>query len=299
MWWSRTPPPPSPASTTPPPSPPTLPFFSLTTLAQSCALTTGVLLCASGYYRYLRRFRTAVDIPTSYYTRGRVLRGRCVYVGDGDNFRLYHTPGGVFAGWNWLRRVPYEHHWFRTKGRLHRFFNRMFLPWGETTARNVSPLPRWRLQHPHPQKKKLSLETIHIRLCGVDAPESGAFGHPAQKYAVEAKAWLKHVVLGRRVTVRLYSLDQYQRAVAKATVWTWRGPRDVSQEMLRAGWAVVYESNVNVAFGSTRAEYLSSEALAKRKHRGMWQDDAPAALESPGAYKKRVRSEAATAVKGK
>jgi hypothetical protein len=31
-------------------------------------------------------------------------------VGDGDNFRVFHTPGGRLAGWGWLpwRRVPKE-----------------------------------------------------------------------------------------------------------------------------------------------------------------------------------------------
>jgi hypothetical protein len=29
-------------------------------------------------------------------------------VGDGDNFRIFHTPGGRLAGWGWLlwKRVP-------------------------------------------------------------------------------------------------------------------------------------------------------------------------------------------------
>lgn len=29
-------------------------------------------------------------------------------MGDGDNFRLYHTPGGKLTGWGWLpwKKVP-------------------------------------------------------------------------------------------------------------------------------------------------------------------------------------------------
>lgn len=26
-------------------------------------------------------------------------------VGDADNFRFYHTPGGRWLGWGWLRNV--------------------------------------------------------------------------------------------------------------------------------------------------------------------------------------------------
>ena len=34
--------------------------------------------------------------------------GYVTRVGDGDNFRLYHTPGGRLVGWGWLpwRQVP-------------------------------------------------------------------------------------------------------------------------------------------------------------------------------------------------
>jgi len=36
------------------------------------------------------------------------LFGTVTRVGDGDNFHLYHTPGGRLAGWGWLpgRKVP-------------------------------------------------------------------------------------------------------------------------------------------------------------------------------------------------
>jgi len=31
-------------------------------------------------------------------------------VGDGDNFRLFHTPGGRLGGWEWFpgRMIPKE-----------------------------------------------------------------------------------------------------------------------------------------------------------------------------------------------
>lgn len=27
-------------------------------------------------------------------------------MGDGDNVRIFHTPGGRLMGWDWVRRVP-------------------------------------------------------------------------------------------------------------------------------------------------------------------------------------------------
>lgn len=57
------------------------------------------------YANYLRR------IPGSAYVRPSAFRTRSVFgrvtsVGDGDNFHLFHTPGGCMVGWGWLRKVP-------------------------------------------------------------------------------------------------------------------------------------------------------------------------------------------------
>lgn len=38
--------------------------------------------------------------------RSRSLYGRVTSVGDGDNFHMFHTPGGKAVGWGWLRRIP-------------------------------------------------------------------------------------------------------------------------------------------------------------------------------------------------
>ncbi|KAF9879745.1 hypothetical protein CkaCkLH20_02556 [Colletotrichum karsti] len=55
----------------------------------------------------LRRFPTTAHIRPHLY-RKRTLLGRVTSVGDGDNFHLFHTPGGRLAGWDWLRKVPKE-----------------------------------------------------------------------------------------------------------------------------------------------------------------------------------------------
>lgn len=57
------------------------------------------------YANYLRR------IPGSAYVRPNFFRNRSIYgrvtsVGDGDNFHLFHTPGGRSLGWGWLRKIP-------------------------------------------------------------------------------------------------------------------------------------------------------------------------------------------------
>ena len=70
-------------------------------------LTSTCLLSAHLYRSYLRRIPQAVSIRPSFWRR-RSLFGKVTSVGDGDNFRVFHTPGGLLAGWGWLpgRKVP-------------------------------------------------------------------------------------------------------------------------------------------------------------------------------------------------
>jgi hypothetical protein len=69
-------------------------------------LVAGTAVGALQFYRsYLRRIPgTAYIAPGAF--RRKTLLGRVTSVGDGDNFHLFHTPGGRLAGWGWLRKVP-------------------------------------------------------------------------------------------------------------------------------------------------------------------------------------------------
>ncbi|KAI0125914.1 hypothetical protein BJ170DRAFT_453700 [Xylariales sp. AK1849] len=68
-------------------------------------VTTTVLVCLQVYRSYLRRIPGAIHVQPSFF-RKRSLFGRVTSVGDGDNFHLFHTPGGRLTGWGWLRRIP-------------------------------------------------------------------------------------------------------------------------------------------------------------------------------------------------
>ena len=57
------------------------------------------------YANYLRRIPGSAFIRPNFF-RNRSLFGKVTSVGDGDNFRLFHTPGGRAVGWGWLRKVP-------------------------------------------------------------------------------------------------------------------------------------------------------------------------------------------------
>lgn len=77
------------------------------TIIPTVLLTSGILFAIHVHRRFLRRIPEAGDISSSYFRR-RSLLGRVTSVGDGDNFRMYHTPGGRLVGWGWLpwMKVP-------------------------------------------------------------------------------------------------------------------------------------------------------------------------------------------------
>lgn len=77
------------------------------TLIPSLALTVSTVAAVRLYKSYLRRIPTVNHIKPNYFRR-RGLFGQVTSVGDADNFRIYHTPGGKIAGWGWLpwKRVP-------------------------------------------------------------------------------------------------------------------------------------------------------------------------------------------------
>jgi len=91
-------------------------------------LVTATALGLLRFYRsYLRRIPGTDHIKPTFFRR-RSLFGRVTSVGDGDNFHMFHTPGGRLAGWGWLRRVPTERK--ELKGRtVSTSLPRTTLPW--------------------------------------------------------------------------------------------------------------------------------------------------------------------------
>jgi hypothetical protein len=82
-------------------------FAESRTLISTVLLTSGILLAVRFHRSYLRRIPDAPSISPSFLRR-RTIFGKVTSVGDGDNFRIFHTPGGRLAGWGWLpwKKVP-------------------------------------------------------------------------------------------------------------------------------------------------------------------------------------------------
>jgi len=77
------------------------------TIIPTLLLTTAILASVRVYRTYLRRIPEAGYIRPGFFRR-RSLFGIVTRVGDGDNFHLFHTPGGRLAGWGWMpgRKIP-------------------------------------------------------------------------------------------------------------------------------------------------------------------------------------------------
>ncbi|RDW85000.1 putative endonuclease lcl3 [Coleophoma cylindrospora] len=213
------------------------------TVVPTILLTTTILVSVRLYRAYIRRIPEATYIRPSAF-RKRSLFGQVTRVGDGDNFHLFHTPGGRLTGWGWLpwRRIP---------------------------------------------EKKADLKGKTVRIAGIDAPEGAHFGKTAQPFSDEALTWLKNYILNRRVRAYIYKRDQYERVVA--TVWVRRFllRKDVGLEMLKAGYATVYEANTGAEFGDFEEKYRRVELRAKKKRLGMWSGNLKD-YESPREYKRRT-----------
>ncbi|SPO23283.1 uncharacterized protein UTRI_01961 [Ustilago trichophora] len=128
-------------------------------IGAAIAGVTTTSLGAVLWWRYFRRIPTAEYVTPAVLRYRKVLVGRVVTVGDADGFRFHHTPGPPLLR-DWL------------------------YPWPPRTSKTKRAGGR----------TKLVRETISVRIAGVDAPESGHFGKPAQPFSKEAKAFLTSMV---------------------------------------------------------------------------------------------------------
>jgi len=143
---------------------------------------------------------------------------------------------------------------------------------------------------------ELKDQTIHIRLAGVDAPEGAHFGRPAQQFSEESLKWLKNQVEGKFVYCILLRKDQYSRIVSFAHLKPRLLPgflapiagRNVSLDMLRAGWVETYEQS-GAEYGKWgKDEFLRLQAEAQVAKLGIWKYGLGG--ESAADYKRRYAS---------
>jgi len=141
--------------------------------------------------------------------------------------------------------------------------------------------------------------TITIRIAAVDTPElAKGNSESGQEYSEEARDFAVEKLMGNHVRIRCLGRDQYGRLLGrvyykdKAGGGVWSlvfgdGQKDISQELLRRGLAVVYRSGgAKYDTGGIREwDKLESEARAKRV--GIWSTNQRVVL--PSEYKKEKK----------
>ncbi|KAL2823154.1 hypothetical protein BDW59DRAFT_149011 [Aspergillus cavernicola] len=239
-------------------------FTEPRTLVPTLILTSGILTVATIHRRYLRRFPDAPSIPPPYF-RSRSILGKVTSVGDGDNFRIYHTPGGRLAGWGWLpwKKVP--------KGKKELKDNTIHIRLAGVDAPELAHFGRPEQPFARDAHEWLTSFLLDRRV--------RAYVHrPDQYQRVVATVCIRRV------------LDfpiPFRR-------------RDVSYEMLRRGLATVYEAKSGSEFGgeATERKYRNAEWWAKNKGNGMWKGfRRNKEWESPREYKTRMGSEGKVSAK--
>lgn len=214
-----------------------------------------------------RRYATVDDLPLRLVHREQTLHGVVVAVRDGDNLRVRHTP----------------------------FMERLLAP----LLRQFRKVGNSGRRAPR-KSVNLSTSTLNVRLAGVDAPECAHGIRPGQPYGPAARKWLQRYAIGRKVRLRLHSVDQYKRVIAtvhrKPRIpllgWFNLGGRNIGLELVRAGYAVVYKG-AGAQYGSDKllAQYVGAEQLAKNCRRGMWKDGVDNVM-SPMMFKQLLRGAA-------
>ncbi|KIO30478.1 hypothetical protein M407DRAFT_69214 [Tulasnella calospora MUT 4182] len=229
--------------------------LGLTTLSPGQQAVVFALLGSAGTFglitvrrRFLKRIPNSDHVPPNAFEKRRWVKVDSS-VGDGDNFRLYHTPG-LF--WRWpikLRRVPTE-----TKA-----------------------------------LKDQTLHIRMAGVDAPEAAHFGKPGQPGAEEArlwlenkiLGRRLWCQLVYRDqykRTVAVPYvpYPLIPY---------WISRG-RNLSLLMLSSGWASVYEQ-ANAEYGQAGKEaHHRVEEQAKKARRGMWAQGTN--IELPGQFKKRL-----------
>lgn len=149
--------------------------------------------------------------------------------------------------------------------------------------------------------------------------QAAHFGNPAQPYSAEALSWLTGYVLNKRIWCQMLHRDQYGRIVSPSFKTTYKSSnklpqvavpmlptlipfrhRNVSLEMIRAGWATIYEQS-NAKYGKEgKGRYLAMEAAAKYSHISATQTDTEHSLERPrkGCGKMGLISKLQLSIKG-
>jgi len=151
----------------------------------------------------------------------------------------------------------------------------------------VQHLPLFSFLRPSVAGKK-SDTTIQFRLLAYDSPETAKFGKPGQPFGEEAKSYLSNLIIGKRVSFRCYSRDQYGRVVGSITIGDFLGKRDISSEMVKEGFGSIYRGT-GAQYGDHDLDWWTKlEARAQSERKGMWINGAQG-VQLPSEFKRQMK----------
>ncbi|KAI3608704.1 mitochondrial protein [Moniliophthora roreri] len=199
------------------------------------------------YVRYLRRIKNHDWITPDVIEKKRWFKGYVTSVGDGDNFRFYHTPG---IGWRWplkFRRIPETNKELKDQT-IHIRIAGVDAPecghFGRQGQLHAEESLAW-------LRERITGKTIYCQLLQRD----------------QYSRIIAHVSVKRRFLPGSLLANS------------------LAAEMLRAGVATVYEQ-AGAQYGpGGKEEFLRIEAEAKAARRGMWKKGLSG--ETPAEYKRR------------
>ncbi len=117
-----------------------------------------------------------------------------------------------------------------------------------------------------------------IRMAYIDAPEM------KQAYGTRSRDTLRAAAEGRKVSVRVFDTDRYQREVAQVSV----GKTDLNLMQVQDGAAWHYESYAKKQQDKADfADYADAQIQAERERKGLWKAKNP---QAPWAYRRAGRS---------
>lgn len=117
-----------------------------------------------------------------------------------------------------------------------------------------------------------------IRMAYIDAPEM------KQAYGTRSRDNLRAAAEGRKVSVRVFDTDRYQREVAQVSV----GKTDLNLMQVQDGAAWHYESYAKKQQDKADfADYADAQIQAERERKGLWKAKNP---QAPWAYRRAGRN---------
>lgn len=117
-----------------------------------------------------------------------------------------------------------------------------------------------------------------IRMAYIDAPEM------KQAYGTRSRDNLRAAAEGRKVSVRVFDIDRYQREVAQVSV----GKTDLNLMQVQDGAAWHYKSYAKEQQDKADfADYADAQIQAERERKGLWKAKNP---QAPWAYRRAGRS---------